>query len=156
MPEINSVAGQLVGIPVGQVYTAGPGIKIDNVNKVVSVDETVLWDYNGTRTNTFNLSESMSNFEYCRFKIHSDQGYKYDFIGKDAGLVFTLFYTHGEANAWSTWLLLDYTASTNNITVRHSKSISHSFTANSTTLGSALDTHKNVIIEVVGINRISA
>lgn len=40
MPAINSVAGQLVGIPVGQVYTAGPGIKIDNVNKVVSVDIT--------------------------------------------------------------------------------------------------------------------
>lgn len=40
MPEINSVAGQLVGIPVGQVYTAGKGIKIDNVNKVVSVDIT--------------------------------------------------------------------------------------------------------------------
>ena len=41
MPEINSVAGQLVGVPVGQVYTAGPGIKIDNVNKTVSVDNTV-------------------------------------------------------------------------------------------------------------------
>ena len=41
MPEINSVAGQLVGIPMGQVYTAGPGIKIDNVNKTVSVDNTV-------------------------------------------------------------------------------------------------------------------
>lgn len=40
MPEINSVAGQLVGIPMGQVYTAGPGVKIDNVNKVVSVDIT--------------------------------------------------------------------------------------------------------------------
>ena len=41
MPEINSVFGQLVGVPVGQVYTAGPGIKIDNVNKIVSVDNTV-------------------------------------------------------------------------------------------------------------------
>jgi len=38
MPEINSVAGQLVGIPVGEVYTAGKGIKIDNVNKTVTFD----------------------------------------------------------------------------------------------------------------------
>ena len=42
--QVNSVAGQLVGIPVGQVYTAGKGIKIDNVNKVVTVDETVLFE----------------------------------------------------------------------------------------------------------------
>lgn len=34
--EINAVAGQLWGIPMGEVYTAGPGIKIDNVHKVVS------------------------------------------------------------------------------------------------------------------------
>ena len=39
MPENNqilSVEGQLVGIPL-QEYTAGDGIDIDNVNKVVSV-----------------------------------------------------------------------------------------------------------------------
>lgn len=34
--EINSIAGQLVGIPMGQVYTAGDGISIDAVNKVVT------------------------------------------------------------------------------------------------------------------------
>ena len=40
--EINSVAGQLWGIPMGEVYTAGPGIKIDNVHKVVSATEPVV------------------------------------------------------------------------------------------------------------------
>ena len=65
MPEINSVAGQLVGIPMGQVYTAGPGIKIDNVNKTVSVDETVLWEYDGTNPqSSVTLSEAFTNFEY--------------------------------------------------------------------------------------------
>lgn len=70
MPEINSVAGQLVGIPMGQVYTAGPGINIDNVNKVVSVDETVLWDANGqvVLSGLITMSEPITNFE--RYKVY--------------------------------------------------------------------------------------
>ena len=43
MPENNqilSVEGQLVGIPL-QEYTAGPGIVVDNVNKVIKVDNAV-------------------------------------------------------------------------------------------------------------------
>lgn len=67
MPQINSVAGQLVGIPCGQVYTAGKGIKIDNVNKVVTVDETVLWEGTqwsvGDTGQELTLSESPLNFE---------------------------------------------------------------------------------------------
>lgn len=63
--QVNSVAGQLVGIPVGQVYTAGKGIKIDNVNKTVRTDETVLWEASSTSGATScTLSESYSNFEY--------------------------------------------------------------------------------------------
>lgn len=67
MPEINSVAGQLVGIPVNQVYTAGKGIVIDNVNKTVRTDETVLFSTDtfapGDTQQTYNLSESPLNFE---------------------------------------------------------------------------------------------
>lgn len=81
MPEINSVAGQLWGIPMGEVYTAGTGIKIDNVHKTVSVDETVL--FNGTNTGLIdtNLSESLQNFE--RFRI-----------------CFNPFTTNGNAKEW--------------------------------------------------------
>lgn len=62
--EINAVAGQLWGIPMGEVYTAGPGIKIDNVHKIVSVDETVLWEGSMYLNNdSGSLSESISNFE---------------------------------------------------------------------------------------------
>ena len=71
--QVNSVAGQLVGIPCGQVYTAGKGIKIDNVNKVVSVDETVLWTGEASGSNaTMSLSEAFTNFERVRFYI--DEG----------------------------------------------------------------------------------
>lgn len=53
MPEINSVAGQLVGIPVGQVYTAGDGISIDAVNKVVTNIGTPVIEGEATRCGTF-------------------------------------------------------------------------------------------------------
>ena len=75
--EINSVAGQLVGIPMGQVYTAGDGISIDAVNKVVTnigtpvvEDETVrcgtfkgdpMYAKNYTFTGTVNASETTIN-----------------------------------------------------------------------------------------------
>ena len=63
--EINAVAGQLWGVPVGQVYTAGPGVVIDNVHKTVRVDETVLWSGSTAVAlgGEYNLSEDVSNFE---------------------------------------------------------------------------------------------
>ena len=70
--QINSVAGQLVGIPMGQVYTAGKGIKIDNVNKVVSVDETVLWEATANNQYSATLSEPYSNFERVRIEFNSN------------------------------------------------------------------------------------
>lgn len=83
--EINSVAGQLIGIPVGQVYTAGPGIKIDNVNKVVSIDETVLWEGpitpgNGAAPTNYDLVvANMSNYEIIRIIITGRCGCIVDF-----------------------------------------------------------------------------
>lgn len=54
--EINAVAGQLFGVPVGQVYTAGPGIVIDNVHKTVTNVGAAISKTEGTRCGTFNGS----------------------------------------------------------------------------------------------------
>ena len=84
--EINAVAGQLWGIPVGQVYTAGPGIKIDNVNKVVRVDETVLYDGSTSGTSgDVTLSEVITNFERIGIFYSMNHAYlngNYNFGGK--------------------------------------------------------------------------
>lgn len=54
--------------------SAGPGVKMDVVNDVLvfSNDETVLWT--GTRyftnSGTWQLSESINNFEYCLVALH--------------------------------------------------------------------------------------
>jgi len=118
----------------------------------LGLNETVLWS-NANGSGTIQLSESISNFYRLRFKIKTDQGFQYfEIAGPGSELV--LMYPHGSSNAWTTWLLLRYDSSTYTITVTHSKSIRHSFTANTTTLGSELDTHLNDIVEVRGINRI--
>ena len=118
----------------------------------LGLNETVLWS-NAEGSSTIQLSESLGNFERIRFKIKTDQGFQYCEMSRTVDDL-VLMYPHGYSNAWTTWLLLRYNSFTYTLTVTHSKSISHSFTANTTTLGSALDSFLNVIVEVVGINRI--
>jgi len=148
-----SVQGQLVGIPVEE-YTGVSGIIVDPVNKTIRLDETVLWDGNDIGSANITLSESITNFKICRFKIRTEQGYHYVFAAKSNSYDLVLFFTHGQANAWSTWLLLHFTDA-KTITVQHSKSLGHSFTSNTTTLSGGLDDRKDCIVEVVGINRIA-
>jgi hypothetical protein len=158
MTAINSnraIRGPVTAVPV----VAGKGVRLvadtENNRWVVEADETVLWS-NASGSSSIALSEPMTNFERCRFKMKSDQGNHYDFAGKRVGNVIVLFFTHGDANAWSTWMVLDYDTSTDTITVRHTKSLGHSFTSNSTTLSGAVDSYKDAIVEVVGINRIAS
>lgn len=74
--EINAIAGQLFGVPVGQVYTAGPGIVIDNVHKTVRVDETELWSGNTNivTDNYVTLSEQASNFSIIQVQFGDNAG----------------------------------------------------------------------------------
>lgn len=62
--EINSVAGQLVGLPL-----AGPESfsqqQLDYLKRALGVDETVLWEYDGTNPqSSVTLSEAYTNFEF--------------------------------------------------------------------------------------------
>jgi len=162
MPEINSVAGQLVGIPVGQVYTAGKGIKIDNVHKTVSVDETVLFEdltADGTVVASVVLSETSTNFEdieitvgwkggstsisapgRIRFKCKPD-GIYYGFsglVGCDNSSHFVL----GGIGTSGTTLAL--------------KNVIDIYSANLTTITPQSFNNILRVYKVVGINRISA
>lgn len=155
MPEINSVAGQLVGIPVGQVYTAGPGIKIDNVNKVVSVDDTVLWS--GSPTNSVTLSESMNNFECIDVYERWDNA--------NANATVHRIYMEGKTTAVlnfsigaNTWYLvvqkLDLNGTSLSVNSVHSIHGS-SYTSTDIIHESNTTLLKNTIIKVVGIHRIA-
>lgn len=157
MTAINSnraIRGPVTAVPV----VAGKGVRLvadtENNRWVVEADETVLWS-NSSGSSSIDLSEALTNFEYCRFKMKSDQGTHYDFCNNAVGNVIVLSFVHGDSNAWTTWLVIDYNTSTNTLTVRHSKSLGHSFTSTTTTLSGLLDSYKDAIIEVVGVNRIA-
>lgn len=161
MPEINSVAGQLVGVPVGQVYTAGKGVVIDNVNKTVRTDETVLWSgLAGASDFPLTLSESLSNFEKVEFtwipRYQGDYGSPTvcDTQGTDGHggtLKYTLAAPYWNANsAWFGWWFLD---TTNNQTKLTSVLNAFGNPQTTTALANGLNCR---MVKIVGINRKSA
>lgn len=157
MPEqINSVAGQLVGVPVGQVYTAGKGIVIDNVNKTVRTDETVLFTNNGG-TSQATLSESPFNFERIKLLIGENNS-AYSLEEKTVWMMpnstyFNLQFVTGQVNCYVA--NIRYTISGNTITadkvfdtkINYDTGTSFSFEHNTSLL--------NNIWKVIGVNRIS-
>lgn len=161
--EINAVAGQLWGIPMGEVYTAGPGIKIDNVHKIVSVDETVLWESpDGVGHNSCTLSESKTNFERVRIYFgtqgsSAQYGSCYETLGTFDNFCFIR--GKGASNVWLSWIRCVATNATT-ITVPLAKSFN--FQAQSATTWQTPSVSVNQtediysIWKVVGINRKSA
>lgn len=76
MPENNnimSLEGQLIGMP-----TAGPESfsqqQLDYLKRALGVDETVLWDGNGTGSTSVTLSEAPTNFERLRLTVYRAEG----------------------------------------------------------------------------------
>lgn len=155
MPGINSVAGQLVGIPVGQVYTAGKGIKIDNVNKVVSVDETVLYDCSdnyvyGTKSVT--LSESYKNFEVIKI-LNSKGNVQFYYPANNQGVALVTLMNITNAYLW----LIPWTFTSDTVFAGATGKL---WTVGSTT---AVDVASNAgsnrwiqPIKIIGINRIAS
>lgn len=154
--QVNSVAGQLVGIPCGQVYTAGKGIKIDNVNKVVSVDETVLWS--GTRTNSVTLSESAYNFEFLRIEFDENASNAPNpILTIKPSAVMTTGFCFGAGNAWLGIIYMTLTDNTG-LSIVGSKGLNFgAFNSTSVNITASVGTDQlsNSIVKVVGINRIS-
>lgn len=59
-----SVAGQLIGIPA-EKYSGTNGVTVDQNNKTIGLDETVLWSGTpGSSSYQITLSENLSHFEY--------------------------------------------------------------------------------------------
>lgn len=155
MPEINSVAGQLVGVPIGQVYTAGKGVVIDNVNKTVRTDETVLFEetnYTYGRSSV-TLSEDYRHFE-C-IKIFNSKGNVQFYYPANAQEV-ALFTLTNFSNGFL-WLI-PWTFQNDGVT--YSGATGKLWTVGSTT---AADVPSNAPsnrwiqpTKIVGINRISA
>ena len=158
MTAINSnraIRGPVTAVPV----VAGKGVRLvadtENNRWVVEADETVLWE--GTPASTMVVSETLKNFERIRFKVYIGQGYQFCECGvKDQDTALCIHLAHGYSNAWNTQLLIAWDEANLTLTVSHSKSLATSFTTNSTTLSGEVDTHKECIYEIVGVNRIAS
>lgn len=155
MPGINSVAGQLVGIPIGQVYTAGKGIKIDNVNKVVTVDETVLYDCSDTYvygTNSVTLSESYKNFEVIKI-LNSKGNVQFYYPANNQGVAIVTLMNITNAYMW----LIPWTFTSNTV---FSGATGKLWTVGSTTIVDVPNTAGSnrwiQPIKIIGINRIAS
>ena len=161
--QVNSVAGQLVGIPVGQVYTAGKGIKIDNVNKVVSVDETVLFD-TGTNNaaNSGATSEAYTNFERLYFEVGvnnqtgGQDGYQWSICSPRSEYMWVNFmYGQGGTNHYYATAKIHWTDATH-FTVTNASAIMHTETSTGVVGNTSNNTAtKTCIFKIVGVNRIS-
>ena len=157
-----SVAGQLVGIPA-EKYSGINGITVDQNNKTIGLDETVL--YTGTsQTTSFNLSESPANFKQLRIKFDemgtgARFGYMYcnDPSLASIGAVGLNFFTNDSTDS----VHIDsvrFAVNSNALTMNYAQKKWLSLNDNSQSsqaFGAASILSAIKIYEIVGINRIS-
>lgn len=149
--EVNSVAGQLVGIPVGQVYTAGNGVVIDNVNKTVRIDETVLYD-NGTTTSA-SLSESGYHFDRIRVYYSRAGGFCQEFPMYDNPTYLQIGHTNAYTNNWRS--TFSYRYDFDGVSLTPSAYCIEVASKTDTTTITTRTATPPTILKVVGVNRIS-
>lgn len=159
MPEqINSMAGQLVGIPMGQVYTAGKGIVIDNVNKTVRTDETVLFtDTTMAGVSTCTLTEEATNFEYLDMVVgypNNSNGLNYVRIPSATTY---LHFTYQAGNGVTDYFARVYGVINGTaITVTHCKTMYSAYSSTSVdSIRNDSSSDMKCIYKVIGVNRIA-
>lgn len=162
MPENNqmmSVEGQLVGMPL-----AGPESfsqqQLDYLKRAMGIDETVLYDGNGSTTNNASLSESPFNFERLDIIVGDSSGnyepVKISMITKEysGSNYFTTTYASGLLNSYI--IVIRFTLSTTGISVTKEVDYKVSFdSGTSATIAHNTATFMNCIYKVVGIHRIA-
>ena len=159
--NIQSIANGsfVLGNTSATTYQAGPGISITQPSEGtvrISNDETVL--YSGTTgTSAVTLSEPYTNFEaikICRYN------YIDTFIGLTAPTEFRFWHMYGN-NSQATFKCAMIQCSgvdSTHIQIMNTKTLNYNFTATSTQANAVTnnDTYaKNIITQVIGINRIS-
>lgn len=158
--EINAVAGQLWGVPTGQVYTAGNGVVIDNVHKTVRVDETVLWSGSLSATGTSKpLSESIYNFErikiYCwpNKSMTTQRAAQIFEFSLPSSITTTFFYCRTENLESGTYYSeIIYVNVSNGTSFQLAQG--HRWQDNTQT--KAIDSYRGEVYKIVGVNRISS
>ena len=95
--EIMSVEGQLVGMPLAGPETFSQQ-QLDYLKRALGVDETVLFDGNGTSSTSASLSESIANFERVRVTwVNNNYA-----LTAEAAIHETTLYFGGAVFGWNT------------------------------------------------------
>lgn len=157
MTAINpqAIRGPVTAVPV----VAGKGVRfvedIENNRVVAEVDETVLWE--GTKTNSCTISEAFSNFEKIRLTLADINDKSTDVIIEPTSATAwpTNIPSMGPNGAGITFLWIELSGTT--LSVSKSKLMTTNFAdASASWSYSTGAEHKNALLKVVGINRVSA
>lgn len=155
-----AIRGPVTAVPV----VAGKGVRfvedVPNNRVVAEVDETVLFDGNGTPTDNAALSESPFNFEKIMVVV-SETGTSYENVGTfiypkqlTGSRYATITYASGLLNAYLIIVRLNLTA--NSLTVDKEVDCKVGFdSGDSFSIYHNSATFKTCIYKVIGFNRIS-
>jgi len=151
-----SVAGQLIGIPA-EKYSGINGITVDQNNKTIGLDETVLFDGNGTSVSTCTLSEPWTSFDRLRLYVQnfaSDGGINVVEIRPTANGMYNYSGEWSWDNDNMLWVQVHGSATATSLTNLKSWGFKNAFTGTPTVRSNNNNDLKS-ILKVVGVHRIS-